>query len=31
MKKYLVDANLPAKIKIWQSDEFEFVININDE
>ena len=31
MKKYLVDANLPSKIKIWQSDEFEFVNQINDE
>ena len=31
MKKYLVDANLPSKIKIWQTDEFEFVSRINDE
>ena len=31
MKKYLVDANLPSKIKIWQTDEFEFVGQINDE
>lgn len=31
MKKYLIDANLPSKIKIWQSEEFEFVININDK
>ncbi|CAN5334724.1 hypothetical protein BH20ACI1_BH20ACI1_03450 [soil metagenome] len=31
MKKYLIDANLPSKIKIWQSEEFEFVTNINDE
>jgi len=31
MKKYLVDANLPSKIKIWQTDEFEFVGEINDE
>lgn len=31
MKKYLIDANLPSKIKIWQSEKFEFVININDE
>lgn len=31
MKKYLIDANLPAKIRIWQTDEFEFVNNINDE
>ncbi len=30
MKKYLVDANLPSKIKPWQSDEFEFVISIDD-
>lgn len=31
MKKYLIDANLPRKIKIWQTDEFEFVSLINDE
>ena len=31
MKKYLVDANLPLKIKAWQTDEFEFVNQINDE
>ncbi len=31
MKKYIVDANLPSKIKIWQTDEFEFVGEINDE
>ncbi len=31
MKKYLIDANLPSKIKIWQSEEFEFVVSINDE
>lgn len=30
MKNFLVDANLPSKIKIWQTDEFEFVIQIND-
>lgn len=31
MKKCLVDANLPAKIKIWRTEEFEFVNQINDE
>lgn len=31
MKKYLVDANLPSKIKVWQTNEFEFVNKINDE
>jgi predicted nuclease of predicted toxin-antitoxin system len=31
MKKYLVDANLPSKIKVWQTSEFEFVHQINDE
>jgi predicted nuclease of predicted toxin-antitoxin system len=31
MKKYLVDANLPAKISVWQSNDFEFVKNINDQ
>ncbi|MDQ3088961.1 MAG: DUF5615 family PIN-like protein [Acidobacteriota bacterium] len=31
MKKYLVDANLPSKIKVWQTTEFEFVNAINDE
>ena len=30
MKKYRVDANLPSKIKIWQTGEFEFVGEIND-
>lgn len=31
MKKYLVDANLPSKIAIWRTEEFEFVANIDDE
>ncbi len=31
MKKYLVDANLPSKIKIWRTDEFESVNRLNDE
>lgn len=31
MKKYVVDANLPSKINVWQTDEFEFVSQINDE
>jgi predicted nuclease of predicted toxin-antitoxin system len=31
MSKYLVDANLPFKISVWQAKEYEFVVNINDE
>jgi predicted nuclease of predicted toxin-antitoxin system len=31
MKKYLIDANLPARISAWQTDEFEFVNSINDQ
>jgi predicted nuclease of predicted toxin-antitoxin system len=31
MKKFLVDANLPSKIKVWQNAEFEFVNQINDQ
>lgn len=31
MTKYLIDANLPSKIKVWQTDEFQFVNAINDE
>lgn len=28
MPKYLIDANLPRKISVWQTDEFEFVTDI---
>lgn len=31
MKKYLIDANLPRKIKVWQTEDFQFVSEINDE
>jgi predicted nuclease of predicted toxin-antitoxin system len=31
MSKFLVDANLPLKIKTWQNADFEFVVLINDE
>ena len=31
MTKYLVDANLPSRITVWQTKEFEFVSSINDE
>lgn len=31
MKKFLIDANLPSKVGIWQTDKFEFVNDINDE
>ena len=31
MKKYLIDVNLPRYFSLWSSDEYEHVININDE
>ncbi|HEY0047904.1 MAG TPA: DUF5615 family PIN-like protein [Pyrinomonadaceae bacterium] len=31
MNKYLIDANLPRKIKVWQTEDFQFVSEINDE
>jgi len=31
MNKYLIDANLPGKIRVWQTEDFEFVSEINDE
>jgi Uncharacterized protein conserved in bacteria len=31
MTKFLVDANLPSKIKVWESPEFEFVNRINEK
>ena len=31
MKKYLIDVNLPRYFSLWHSDEYEHVININDE
>ena len=31
MKKYLIDVNLPRYFSLWSSDEYEHVVNINDE
>jgi hypothetical protein len=25
MKKYLIDANLPSRVKVWQTGEFELI------
>ncbi len=31
MKKYLIDVNLPRYFSLWSGDEFEHVVNINDQ
>jgi len=31
MKKYLIDVNLPRYFSLWSGDEYEHVVNINDE
>jgi predicted nuclease of predicted toxin-antitoxin system len=31
VKKYLIDVNLPRYFSLWASDEYEHVVNINDE
>ena len=31
MKKYLIDVNLPRYFSLWSDDEFEHVVNINDQ
>jgi predicted nuclease of predicted toxin-antitoxin system len=31
MKKYLIDVNLPRYVSLWAGDEYEHVVNINDE
>jgi len=31
MIRYLIDANLPRRVSIWQSTDFQFVADINDE
>lgn len=31
MKKYLIDVNLPRYFSLWASDEYEHIVNINDE
>ncbi len=30
MKGFLVDANLSRRVDVWQSEAFQFVIDIND-
>jgi predicted nuclease of predicted toxin-antitoxin system len=31
MKKYLIDVNLPRYFSLWAGDEYQHVVNINDE
>jgi len=31
MSRYLIDANLPSKLAIWQGPEFDYVNTINEE
>ncbi len=31
MKKYLIDVNLPRYFSLWASDEYQHVVDINDE
>jgi predicted nuclease of predicted toxin-antitoxin system len=31
MAKYLIDVNLPSKFSVWAGEEYQHVININDE
>lgn len=31
MKKYLIDVNLPRYFSIWTGEEYEHVVNIDDE
>jgi predicted nuclease of predicted toxin-antitoxin system len=31
MKKYLIDANLPRYFSLWSGEEFQHVVQINDE
>ena len=31
MNKYLIDVNLPRYFSLWASDEYEHIVNINDE
>ena len=31
MSKFLIDVNLPSRFSLWSSDEYEYVIHINDE
>ncbi len=31
MKRFLIDANLPGRISVWQGEEFLHVVDIDDE
>ena len=31
MKRFVIDANLPRQISVWQSESFEHVVDIDDE
>jgi len=31
MSKYLIDVNLPSRFSVWASEDYEHVVNINDE
>lgn len=31
MKRYLIDVNLPRYFALWSGDEYEHVVEINDE
>jgi predicted nuclease of predicted toxin-antitoxin system len=31
VKKYLLDVNLPRYFSLWASDEYQHVVDINDE
>lgn len=31
MSRYLIDVNLPRRIDLWKGDDFEFVVDIDDE
>ncbi|MFZ1389878.1 MAG: DUF5615 family PIN-like protein [Thiolinea sp.] len=31
MKKYLIDVNLPRYFSLWASEQYQHVVNLNDE
>lgn len=31
MKKYLIDVNLPRYFSLWASEEYEHIVNLNDQ
>ena len=31
MAKYLIDVNLPSRFSVWAGEEYEHVVQINDE